>query len=149
VERIDARSGRSKPRRPSNHNSDPTFPRRSPVQRNQARMGRLNYRRIGSDGSLFLRHALLSYLHVMPHGRVYKAQRAPLQINHSQLSHPPQLSTFPALESSLVIHHTKTFSPGRRVLRISKRPEPVHHCPLFLVHLARTIELQSVKPSCT
>jgi hypothetical protein len=35
----------------------------------------------------------------------------------------------------------KTFSPGRRVLRISKRPEPVHHCPLFLVHLARTIEL--------
>jgi hypothetical protein len=30
----------------SNHNSDPTFPRRSPMQRNQARMGRLNYRRI-------------------------------------------------------------------------------------------------------
>jgi hypothetical protein len=57
----------------SNHNSDPTFPRRSPVQRNQARMGRLNYRRIDSDGSLFLRHVLLSYLHVMPHGRVYKA----------------------------------------------------------------------------
>jgi hypothetical protein len=44
----------------SNHNSDPTFPRRSPVQRNQARMGRLNYRRIDSDGSLFLRHTLLS-----------------------------------------------------------------------------------------
>jgi hypothetical protein len=33
------------------------------------------------------------------------------------------------------------------VLRISKRPEPVHDCPLFLVHPARTIELQSVTPS--
>jgi hypothetical protein len=33
---------------------------------------------------------------------------------------------------------------GRRVLRISKRPEPVQHCPLSLVHLARTIKLQSV-----
>jgi hypothetical protein len=30
------------------------------------------------------------------------------------------------------------------VLCISKRPEPVHNCPLFLVQLARTIELQSV-----
>jgi hypothetical protein len=33
------------------------------------------------------------------------------------------------------------------VLRISKRPEPVHNCPLSLVHLARTIELQSITPS--
>jgi hypothetical protein len=33
------------------------------------------------------------------------------------------------------------------VLRISKRPDPVHNCPLSLVHLARTIELQSVTPS--
>jgi hypothetical protein len=33
------------------------------------------------------------------------------------------------------------------VLCISKRPEPVHNCPLSLVHLARTIELQSVTPS--
>jgi hypothetical protein len=38
-------------------------------------------------------------------------------------------------------------TPGRRVLRISKRPEPVHNCPLFLVQLARTIELQSITPS--
>jgi hypothetical protein len=30
------------------------------------------------------------------------------------------------------------------VLRISKRLEPVHNCPLSLVHLERTIELQSV-----
>jgi hypothetical protein len=34
-------------------------------------------------------------------------------------------------------------------LRISKRPEPVHNCPLFLVQLARTIELQSITPSYT
>jgi hypothetical protein len=33
------------------------------------------------------------------------------------------------------------------MLRISKRTEPVHNCPLFLVHLARTIELQSATPS--
>jgi hypothetical protein len=30
------------------------------------------------------------------------------------------------------------------VLRISKRPKPVQNCPPSLVHLARTIELQSV-----
>jgi hypothetical protein len=33
------------------------------------------------------------------------------------------------------------------VLRLSKRPEPVHNCPLSLVRLARTIELQSITPS--
>jgi hypothetical protein len=33
------------------------------------------------------------------------------------------------------------------VLCISKRPEPVHNCPQPLVHLARTIELQSITPS--
>jgi hypothetical protein len=33
------------------------------------------------------------------------------------------------------------------VLRISKRPDPVHNCPPSLVHLARTIELQSITPS--
>jgi hypothetical protein len=32
------------------------------------------------------------------------------------------------------------------VLRISKRPDPVQNCPLSLVHLARTIELQLVTP---
>jgi hypothetical protein len=60
-------------RRASNHNRDPTFPRWNLVQRNQARMSRQNYRKIGSIGSLFLRGALLSYLHVLPHGRIYKA----------------------------------------------------------------------------
>jgi hypothetical protein len=37
--------------------------------------------------------------------------------------------------------------PGRRVLHISKRPEPVQNCLLSLMHPARTIELQSVTPS--
>jgi hypothetical protein len=59
--------------RASNHNSDPTFPRWNPVQRNQARMGRRNYRRIDSIGSLSFRRMLISYPHVMPHGRIYKA----------------------------------------------------------------------------
>jgi hypothetical protein len=58
--------------RASNHHRDPTFPRWNPVQRNQARMSRRNYRKIDSIGSLFLRCALLSYLHVLPHGRIYK-----------------------------------------------------------------------------
>jgi hypothetical protein len=33
------------------------------------------------------------------------------------------------------------------VLRLSKRPEPVENCLSSLVHLARTIELQSATPS--
>jgi hypothetical protein len=33
------------------------------------------------------------------------------------------------------------------VLRISKRPEPIQESLLSLMHLARTIELQSVTPS--
>ena len=33
------------------------------------------------------------------------------------------------------------------MLRISKRPKPVHNYQLSLVHLARTIELQSITPS--
>jgi hypothetical protein len=60
-------------RRASNHSRDPTFPRWSPVQRNQARMSRQNYRKIDSISSLSLRCALLSYPHVLPHGRIYKA----------------------------------------------------------------------------
>jgi hypothetical protein len=59
--------------RASNHNSDPTFPRWNPVQRNQARMGRRNYMKIDSIDSLSFRCMLLSYPHVMPHGRIYKA----------------------------------------------------------------------------
>jgi hypothetical protein len=68
-----ARTQTAQQRRASNHHRDPTFPRWNPVQRNQARMSQRNYRKIDSIGSLFLRCALLSYLHVLPHGRIYKA----------------------------------------------------------------------------
>jgi hypothetical protein len=37
------------------------------------RIGQWNYRKIGSVGLLLLRLTLLSYPHVTPHGRVYKA----------------------------------------------------------------------------
>jgi hypothetical protein len=56
-----------------NRNTDPTFPCRGLVHRNRAGIGRQNYRKIGSVGSLLLRLTLLSYPHVMPHGQVYKA----------------------------------------------------------------------------
>jgi hypothetical protein len=59
--------------RASNHSRDPTFPRWSPVRRSQARMSRQNYRKIDSISSLSLRCTLLSYPHVLPHGRIYKA----------------------------------------------------------------------------
>jgi hypothetical protein len=55
------------------HNGDPTFPRRGLIHRNRAGIGRLDYRKIDSVSSLLHRHTLLSYPHVMPHGRVYKA----------------------------------------------------------------------------
>jgi hypothetical protein len=57
----------------NDHNSDPTFPRRGLIHQNRARIGRLNYRKIDLVGSLLLRHTLLSYPHVTPHGRIYKA----------------------------------------------------------------------------
>jgi hypothetical protein len=110
-------------------------------------MGRLNYRKIDSVSSLLLRHTVLSYPHVMPHGRAYKVEGAPLQ-RHL----PHYLATHPAFYFSDTREPPcnppyKVLTPGHRVLRISKRPEPVHNCPLSLVHLARTIELQSVTPS--
>jgi hypothetical protein len=129
------------------HNSDPTFPRGGSMHRNRARMSRLNYRKIDSGGSLSFRRTLLSYLHVMPHSRVYKAEGAPLQNDRTHyLAIHPILCTLGARELSCNPPR-KALSPGHRVLRISKRPEPVNHCPLFLVHLARTIELQSITPS--
>jgi hypothetical protein len=63
----------------SDHNSDPTFPRRSLVHRNRARMSRLNYRKINSVSSLLLRHTLLSYPHVMPLSLVHLARTIELQ----------------------------------------------------------------------
>jgi hypothetical protein len=111
-------------------------------------MGRLNYRRIDSVSPLLFRHTLLSYPHVMPHGRVYKAQGHPFKdiyLPHYLAIHPT-LYVSNTRESPCNPPH-QVLTPGCRVLRISKRPKPVHNCPLFLVHLARIIELQSVTPS--
>jgi hypothetical protein len=52
---------------------DPTFPRWGPMQRNQARIGRQNHRKIDSNSSLSFRCTLLSYPRVLPDGRIYKA----------------------------------------------------------------------------
>ena len=130
----------------SNHNRGPTFPRRSPVQRNRARMGQQDYRRINSVGSLFLRYTLLSYLYVLLTVEYIRPREHPFRSETRYLTSHPTLYVLSARESSCNSPH-KTLSTGRRVLRISKRPEPVNHCPLFLVHPARTIELQSITPS--
>jgi hypothetical protein len=62
----------------------------------------------------------------LPHGRIYKVQGAPLQNNRTHyptiyLNSPRSRSR----ESPCNPLH-KASSPGRRVLRISKRPEPVN-----------------------
>jgi hypothetical protein len=67
--------------------------------------------------------------------------------NISLLSHLLSSLASLILENLLCNPPHKRSTPGRRVLRISKRPEPVQDCLLSLVHLARTIELQSVTPS--
>jgi hypothetical protein len=78
VKQIDVRPDWCKPGRPhsveqATTTEDPTFPRWSPMQRNQARIGRQNHRKIDSNSSLSFRRTLLSYPHVLPHGRIYKA----------------------------------------------------------------------------
>jgi hypothetical protein len=106
------------------------------MHRNQARIDRQNHRKIDSNSSLSLRCTLLSYPHVLPHGRIYKAQGAPLQNDQSHYSaihlNSPR-SHFRELPCN-PLH--KASSPGRRVLRISKRPEPVNtvHCPSCVWH---------------
>jgi hypothetical protein len=118
----------------NDRNSDPTFPRRGLMYRNKAGIGRLDYRKIDSVGSLLLRHTLLSYPHVTPHGRVYKAYGAPPQKDLSQyLAIHPVLYVLNTKEPPYNPPH-KVLTPGRRVLRISKRPEPVQNCPHPLVH---------------
>jgi hypothetical protein len=54
-------------------NGDPTFPLKGLIHWNQAGISWLEYRKIDSVSSLLLRHTLLSYPHVTPHGQVYKA----------------------------------------------------------------------------
>ena len=45
----------------------------APMQRSHARISRQNYREINSNSSLSFSYTLLSYPHVLPHGRIYKA----------------------------------------------------------------------------
>jgi hypothetical protein len=80
------------------------------MQQSQARIGRLNHRKIDSNSSLSFRRTLLSYPYVLPHGRIYKAQEAPLQNDRFQLyTTQPSTSTLHvlALENYLVTHYTK------------------------------------------
>jgi hypothetical protein len=96
------------------------------MQQSQARIGRLNHRKIDSNSSLSFRRTLLSYPYVLPHGRIYKAQGAPLQNDRFPLyTTLPSTSTLHDRELPCNPLH-KASSPGRRVLRISKRPEPVN-----------------------
>jgi hypothetical protein len=76
------------------------------MQQNQAGKGRQNHRKIDSNSSLSFRCTLLSYPYVLPHGRIYKAQGAPLQI---ELTTQPSTSTLHVLtlENYLVTHYTK------------------------------------------
>jgi hypothetical protein len=55
------------------HSADPIFPLSILGRRRKLGIGRQNYRRISSVGSLLLRYTSSSYTHVMPHGQVYKA----------------------------------------------------------------------------
>jgi hypothetical protein len=45
----------------------------APMQWSHARISRQGYMEINSSSSLFFSYSLLSYPHVLPHGRVYKA----------------------------------------------------------------------------
>jgi hypothetical protein len=118
-------------RRASDHNRDPTFPRWSPHATEPCEDKSAELQGNNSNSSLSFSYTLLSYPRVLPHGRVYKAYGAPLQNDR-----PYYLAThFDSLHSQFrelscnLIH--SAYSPGRRVLRISKRPEPVNlvHCP--------------------
>jgi hypothetical protein len=55
------------------HSSDLILPRDHLGHRNQVRISRQDCRKISSVGSLLLRYTSLSYTHVVPHGRIYKA----------------------------------------------------------------------------
>jgi hypothetical protein len=85
---------------------------------------------INSRGSLSFSYSLLSYPHVLPQGRVYKAYGAPLQ-NDRPYDLATHVNSLYSQSRELSCNHIhQAYSPGRRVLRISKRPEPVNlvHC---------------------
>jgi hypothetical protein len=55
------------------HSSVPILPHDHLGHRNQMRVSRQDCRKISSVGSLLLRNTSLSYMHVVPHGQIYKA----------------------------------------------------------------------------
>jgi hypothetical protein len=71
-ERVDSGPGGS-PDLSVIHSSDPILPRDTPGHRNQMRISRQDCRKISSVDSLLLMYTSLSYTHVVPHGRIYKA----------------------------------------------------------------------------
>jgi hypothetical protein len=68
---------------------------------------------------------------VLPHGRVYKAWGAPLQIDRPYYLATHVNSRYSQSRELSCNHIHQAYSRGRRVLCISKRPEPVNlvHCP--------------------
>jgi hypothetical protein len=85
---------------------------------------------INSRGSLSFSYSLLSYPHVLPQGRVYKAYGAPLQ-NDRPYDLAIHVNSMYSQSRELSCNHIhQAYSPGRRVLHISKRPKPVNlvHC---------------------
>jgi hypothetical protein len=55
------------------HSADPTFPSSALGRWNRLGISRQDHRKISSVGSLLFRYTSLSYTHVVPHGRIYKA----------------------------------------------------------------------------
>jgi hypothetical protein len=55
------------------HSAGLILPRSALGRRNKMRISRQDYRNISSVSLLLLRYTSSSYMHVMPHGQVYKA----------------------------------------------------------------------------
>jgi hypothetical protein len=55
------------------HNVDPTFLRNALGRRNKLGISRQDHRKISLVDSLLFRYTSLSYTHVVPHDRIYKA----------------------------------------------------------------------------
>jgi hypothetical protein len=62
----------------------------------------------------------------LPHGRVYKARGAPLQNDRPYYLATYVNSLYSQSRELSCNHIHQAYSPGCRVLRISKRPEPVN-----------------------
>jgi hypothetical protein len=55
------------------HSAGPILPRSALGRQNKIRIRWQDYRKISLVRSLLLRYTSSSYMHVMPHGQVYKA----------------------------------------------------------------------------